>query len=86
MRAALTQMVFLKRPILSAKVDHRDTRLKGLGSCPAARILIITNMRAPHFSGLIDEFVPGEAAVIDDIVMGFEYPVVERFCRRVGPF
>ena len=30
MRAALTQMVIDKLPIPSAKVDHRDTRLKGL--------------------------------------------------------
>jgi hypothetical protein len=35
-------------------------------------------MRAPHFPGLIDEFVPGEAAVIEDVVMGFEYSVGER--------
>jgi hypothetical protein len=43
-------------------------------------------MRAPHFSGLIDEFVPGEAAVIDDIVMGFEDSVKERFWHRFHPF
>ena len=30
MRAALTQMAIVKLPIPSAKVDHRDTRLKGL--------------------------------------------------------
>ncbi len=30
MRAALTQMVFEKLPVPAAKVDHRDTRLKGL--------------------------------------------------------
>jgi hypothetical protein len=37
-------------------------------------------MRAPHFPALIDEFVPSEAAVIDDIVMGFEDAVEQRFC------
>jgi len=36
-------------------------------------------MRAPHFPGLIDEFVRGEAALIEDIVMGFEYSVGELF-------
>ena len=29
------------------------------------------------FPGLIDEFVPGEAAVIDDIVVGFEDAIGE---------
>ena len=50
MRAALTPMVFGKRPIPPATVDHRDTRLKGVGSCPAARNLIIANMRAANGS------------------------------------
>ena len=30
MRAALTQMAIEKLPVPSSKVDHRDTRLKGL--------------------------------------------------------
>ena len=38
------------------------------------------------FPALIDAFGPGEAAVIDDIVMGCEDAVGERFCRRVSPF
>ena len=38
------------------------------------------------FPALIDAFGPGEAAVIDDIVMGFEDAVGERLCRRFGPF
>ena len=46
----------------------------------------LTQTNGHDFRGLIDEFVPGEAAVIDDIVMGFEDAVGERFCRRVGPF
>ena len=45
-------MVFDKLPIPSATVDHRDTRLKGEGSCPAARNLIIANMRAANGSSL----------------------------------
>jgi hypothetical protein len=30
---------------------------------------------------LIDDFVPGEAAMIDDIVMGFDDAVGERCCH-----
>jgi len=36
--------------------------------------------------GEADAFGPGEAAVIDDIAMGFEDTVGERFFRRFGPF
>jgi hypothetical protein len=43
-------------------------------------------VRAPHFPALIDEFVPGKAAVIDDIVMGFEDAVGERFCHGLMSF
>ena len=37
----------------------------------------LTQTNGHDFRGLIDEFVPGEAAVIDDIVMGFEDAVGE---------
>ncbi len=33
-----------------------------------------------------DEFVPGEASVIDDIAMGFEDMVGEQFCHGLTSF
>jgi hypothetical protein len=35
---------------------------------------------------LIDDFVPGEAAMIDDIVMGFDDAVGERCCHGLMSF
>ena len=41
----------------------------------------LTQINGHDFPALIDAFVSGEAAVIDDIAMGFEYPIGERFCH-----
>ena len=46
----------------------------------------LTQINGHDFPALIDAFGPREAAVIDDIVMGFEDAVGERFCHGLMSF